>query len=94
MGFAFDRQNERSEMLATLAATPPDRKDQLIQEYRRRSEAAFAPETLRNYQMVIRLFRGWCSDNGWSATPPIDPRVLAKWVVNWQQIRLKPDFGP
>lgn len=80
MGLAFDRQTERSEMLTTLANTPTNRRDNLIQEYKRRSEAAFAPETLRNYKMVIRLFHGWCLENGWSASPPIDPRVLAKWV--------------
>lgn len=80
MGTAFDRLTERTEMLAILANTAPDRRNQLINEYRRRSEQAFAPETLRNYTMVIRLFGDWCAERGISAEPPIDPRVLASWV--------------
>lgn len=80
MGTAFDRLTERTEMLAILANTAPDRRNQLIDEYRRRSEQAFAPETLRNYTMVIRLFGDWCAERGIPAEPPIDPRVLASWV--------------
>lgn len=80
MKLVFDRQSERAEMLTTLANTAADRREELIAEYRDRSEAAFAPQTLRNYRMVIRLFRRWCEENGCSAEPPIDPRVLAQWV--------------
>ena len=80
MKVVFDRQSERAEMLTTLANTPPSRRQQLLEEYRQRSEAAFAPETLRNYKMVIRLFTEWCRQHGWSPEPPIDPRILASWV--------------
>ncbi|MFY0646081.1 tyrosine-type recombinase/integrase [Sulfitobacter geojensis] len=80
MKLVFDREIERAEMLTTLANTAPNRREQLIDEYRRRSEAAFAPETLRNYKMVIRRFTAWCSQNGWSPDPPIAPSVLACWV--------------
>lgn len=80
MSTPFDRQIERTEMLTVLSSTPPERREVLIEEYRKRSESAFAPETLRNYRMVIRLFGEWCTANGWSAIPPIDPRVLSYWV--------------
>lgn len=80
MKLAFDRQTERAEMLTALANTPANSREMLIEEYRRRSEAAFAPSTLRNYKMVIRLFEGWCREKGWSSAPPIDPRTLAYWV--------------
>ena len=80
MKVVFDRDTERTEMLTALANTPPSRREALIEEYRQRSEAAFAPETLRNYKMVVRLFSEWCHKNGWSPEPPIDPRVLAYWV--------------
>ena len=52
MKLIFDRDTERAEMLTSLANTTPTRREELIEEYRRRSEAAFAPETLRNYKMV------------------------------------------
>ncbi|AXI41378.1 tyrosine-type recombinase/integrase [Sulfitobacter sp. SK011] len=80
MKLIFDRDTERAEMLTSLANTTPTRREELIEEYRRRSEAAFAPETLRNYKMVVRLFGDWCEKNGYSPEPPIDPRVLASWV--------------
>lgn len=80
MKYLFDRQTERTEMLTMLANTHSDRHQQLIEEYRKRSEQAFAPETLRNYRMVVRLFGDWCRAKGFSPEPPIDPRVLAAWV--------------
>lgn len=80
MAAEFDRETERAEMLSVLAGVPDDRRTALIEEYRRRSEAAFAPATLRNYKMVIRLFKAWCEDRGYPDEPPIDPRILAEWV--------------
>ncbi|MBM1558388.1 site-specific integrase [Sulfitobacter mediterraneus] len=80
MKLVFDRDAERNEMLSALARTEPNKRQELIAEYRRRSEAAFAPETFRNYQMVIRLFGEWCVKQGQSPEPPIEPRLLARWV--------------
>ena len=80
MTFEFDRQNERAQMLSVLARAPASRRTQLIEEYQRRSESAFAPATLKNYRMVVRLFGLWCADRGHSPEPPVSPEVLAKWV--------------
>lgn len=80
MSVFFDRETERAEILTELARTPSRKRQALIDEYRLRSEAAFAPETLRNYKMVIRLFTEWCEKNGKISQPPIDPRDLACWV--------------
>jgi integrase len=76
----FDRQNERAETLSELSRIPAARRDKLIEEYRQRSESAFAPATLRNYHMVVRLFGKWCADYGYSPEPPISPEMLALWV--------------
>lgn len=76
----FDRQTERVELLSTLSHLPRGKRATLINEYRRRSEAAFAPATLRNYRMILRLFGKWCSAQGLSHTPPIAPSTVAAWV--------------
>jgi integrase len=76
----FDRQIDRVEMLSTLSSLPKDKHEVLIREYRERSEAAFAPATLRNYKMTIRLFDEWCQFNGYQSEPPIAPRTIAAWV--------------
>ncbi|MBW6418036.1 site-specific integrase [Celeribacter sp. PS-C1] len=80
MAHHFDRKTEQTDLLARLARVSPARREKLIAEYRVRSEAAFAPATLRNYRMIVRLFTQWCEDNGFSATPPIDPQTVATWV--------------
>jgi site-specific recombinase XerD len=76
----FDRHNERVEALSAISRLPSSRRHQLIEEYRQRSENAFAPATLRNYHMVIRLFGKWCADHGYSPEPPVSPEILASWV--------------
>lgn len=76
----FDRQTERVEMLTTLSELPKSRRTKLIEEYRQRSEAAFAPETLRNYKMTVRLFGEWCDSRKFRHEPPIDPTTVAAWV--------------
>src|SRR6056297_177343 len=77
---AFDRQSQRTELLSVLARLPEDQRKALIAEYRARSEAAFAPETMRNYRMIIRLFTEWCQNRGLSAEPPIAPTTVAQWI--------------
>jgi len=76
----FDRQSQRAELLSTLARLPEDQRNALIAEYRERSEAAFAPATMRNYRMIVRLFTQWCGERGLSAEPPIAPTTLAQWI--------------
>lgn len=80
MVLGFDRQTERVEMLTTLTRAAPAHRKELIAEYQQRSEAAFAPATLRNYRMVVRLFKKWCCENDHSPEPPISPQVVAAWV--------------
>lgn len=76
----FDRQAQRAELLSTLARLPEDQRNALIAEYRERSEAAFAPATMKNYRMTVRLFAQWCDERGLSAEPPIAPTTLAQWI--------------
>jgi site-specific recombinase XerC len=76
----FDRQTKRAELLSRLSGLPTYKHSELIEEYQRRSEAAFSPGTLRNYQMIIRLFVEWCEKNGLNSVPPISPQTVATWV--------------
>lgn len=77
---SFDRQSQRVELLSALARLPEDQRNDLIAEYKKRSEAAFAPATMRNYRMIIRLFAEWCEKRGLSAEPPIAPTTVAEWI--------------
>jgi Phage integrase family len=76
----FDRQTDRVELLSTLTSVSSLKRERLIDEYRRRSEAAFSPATLRNYKMVIRLFDAWCIDHQRSSELPVGPQIVAAWV--------------
>ena len=80
MEHRFDRQGERIQLLGALSALPIGKRQKLIEEYRLRSEAAFAPATLRNYRMILRLFRSWCEAHDQSDVPPISPTTVAAWV--------------
>ena len=52
----------------------------MIEEYRVRSEAAFAPETLRNFRQITASFFSWCDREGYSQKPPIEPQVVAEYI--------------
>lgn len=80
MNTAFHRDHERTETVAKLAGSSVENRAALIEEYRRRSEEAFAPQTLRNYKLIIRLFTRWCEAEGHDPEPPISPQVVAEWV--------------
>ena len=80
MNNAYDRQTERLELLNELSRLPDNQRAKLIDEYRRRSEAAFAPATLKNYRIILRLFGEWCDKRGHSAEPPISPTTVAAWI--------------
>lgn len=80
MNHGFHRQTERTELLNELSRLPDNQRNRLIDEYRRRSEAAFAPATLKNYRMILRLFSQWCDQRELSAEPPISPSIVAAWI--------------
>lgn len=80
MNHAFDRQAQRTELLNELSRLPDHQRSALIEEYRKRSEAAFAPATLKNYRMILRLFGEWCAQKGLQAEPPIAPSTIAAWI--------------
>jgi len=80
MSSMFDREAERAATLAELSKVLPSRREDLIEEYRRRSEEAYAPETLRNFRQITASFANWCHERGHSPTPPIAPEVVADYV--------------
>jgi site-specific recombinase XerD len=76
----FDRADERMATVVQLANTPAEAREQLREEYRKRSDAAFAPETLRNYRQIKATFCSWCDEQGYASIPPVDPKVVAAYV--------------
>ncbi len=80
MAERFDRIGERAETTSALAHLKPDGRSALIEEYQRRTEAAFAPETLRNYRKIIASFSDWCASRGYPVEPPVPPQVVAEYV--------------
>ena len=77
---SFDRHEERSELITTLTSLPQRKRSALIEDYKLRSESAFAPATLKHYRMIVRLFNDWCRTKGHSPEPPIAATVVAEWV--------------
>ena len=61
----FDRERERLETVVQLIDAPSETRLKMIEEYRRRSEAAFAPATLRNYTQITAMFTNWCDERGY-----------------------------
>ncbi|MCU4654703.1 recombinase XerD [Roseibacterium sp. SDUM158016] len=80
MTTVFDREAERSATLAELARMASGKRAELIAEYQRRSEEAYAPETLRNYRQITASFRAWCEGHDYRAEPPIPPEIVAEYV--------------
>lgn len=87
MNSMFEREAERSQVIARLASTQGQAQAALIAEYQRRSEAAFAPRTLLNYRRIVRQFQSWCEDRGHDPDPPVSASVIADWV-EWMGGRL------
>ncbi|MWD29688.1 tyrosine-type recombinase/integrase [Aquicoccus sp. SCR17] len=77
---SFDREAERLAVVCQLGGVSEAKRALLIEEYRRRSLSAFAPSTLRNYHQTIERFVVWCTERGYSASPPVSPRVVAEYV--------------
>lgn len=76
----FDREAERFETVVKLANAPERERAQLIEEYKARSAAAFAPSTLRNYRQITANFREWCRTAGYNSEPPIEPKVVVEYI--------------
>lgn len=80
MSAHFDRESERLATVVQLANSSSEARRKLIEEYQRRSEEAFAPETLRNYRQIKGNFERWCIDNGHNCVPPVEPTVVAEYI--------------
>lgn len=76
----FDRESERLATVVHLANATKETRQHLIDEYKTRSEAAFAPATLRNYQQIKANFIQWCEQRGHNSTPPVEPLVVAEYI--------------
>lgn len=80
MQLDFDREEEHLSTVIQLMEVPAERRAELMEEYRRRSEQAFAPETLRNYLQIKAKFTDWCIQSGFDPNPPVPPQVVARYV--------------
>lgn len=75
-----ERDLDRQSVLVTLLAAPIDGRAALIEEYRIRSEAAYAPSTRKNLDGIKRLFSDWCEKQGVSSALPVSPSLIARYV--------------
>ncbi|WP_238365439.1 tyrosine-type recombinase/integrase [Mesobacterium pallidum] len=80
MGTMYEREMERNQVFSVVSRSSRENRERLIAEYKRRSEGAFAPQTLRNYRLIVRQFRTWCVDNDHDPEPPVSPSIVAEWV--------------
>lgn len=76
----FDRELERQATVVDLIDATTEARERMIAEYKRRSEAAYAPATLRNYNQIRTMFMEWCALRGYNAKPPVSPQVVAEYV--------------
>ena len=76
----FNRENALAETVVSLASAPKAARQKLIEDYQRRSEAAYAPSTLRNYRQILASFKTWCDGSGHSWQPPVPPETIALYV--------------
>ena len=76
----FNRDGERIQTALKLVDLPSEERAALIAEYQKRSKLAFAPQTLRLYENVLKGFKIWCESSGYNSTPPVEPMVLAHYV--------------
>jgi integrase len=74
------KEQDRQDTVLRLLDTDRSERDALIAEYERRSVAAFAPTTRRNYLQIIAWFERWCGESGYDARPPVSPRTVAAYV--------------
>lgn len=84
----LDRESERDAAIVEFVTASSKNRQKLVREYQERSEAAFAPATLKNYRNIIKGFTAWCTSHGHSAIPPVDPSVVAEYV-DWLGGKIK-----
>jgi len=77
----YRREAERERMVVKLASASIEARERLIRQYQEMSEAAFAPETLRNYKQITRTAKEWFRENGYQSEPPIPPEAVASYVT-------------
>ena len=75
-----ERDMERQNVMVTLLATPTAARAVLIEEYRVRSEAAYARSTRKNLNGIKQLFEAWCVSKGLSSVLPVSPSIVAMYV--------------
>ena len=80
MDAQFNRDGERLQTALKLLDVKQEERAQLIAEYQRRSELAFAPRTLQLYRGILKDFRAWCDAENFSSEPPVSPLVLAEYI--------------
>jgi integrase len=71
---------ERLVQSATIATAKESERERLIQEYKRRSEHSFAPSTRKSRAVMLRIFRKYCEEQGYSPEPPCSPFLIAKMI--------------
>lgn len=76
----YDRESERLALMSRRFRLPIDEHQRMLDDYRVRSEKAFAPSTLRNYRQIIANFSAWCSVRGYAALPPVPARIVAEYI--------------
>ena len=84
MNTHFDRESERLATVVQLANASAETRQALVDEYRARSEAAFAPATLRNYRQIIANFAKWCEQRGLNAAPPSTRALWPSLSKTWE----------
>ncbi|WP_299355316.1 tyrosine-type recombinase/integrase [uncultured Shimia sp.] len=86
----FERETERFQTAVKLLEAPAQSRQELIEEYQRRSEIAFAASTRRNYRQIIANFKSWCQEHGHDSKPPVAPRIVAEYV-EYQGGKIRPN---
>ncbi|SLN23141.1 Phage integrase family protein [Roseivivax jejudonensis] len=66
--------------ISEITRGPESERARLIEEYKRRSEEAFAPTTRRNYVQMVAMFREWCAESGHDPTPPVSAGTVAAYI--------------
>jgi hypothetical protein len=76
----FQRDHDRLTTVLRMMEMADEDRRSLVEEYRARSELAFARSTRRVMNQIIAAFQGWCVANDHSPSPPMSPSVVASYV--------------
>lgn len=75
----YDRSEQRVREIIDIGGASEYR-EALAREYKKRYRDAFTPQTLKNLDTTIRLFRRWCDEFNHDPCPPVSPQVMADYV--------------